>query len=298
VQYPYIKNIGLDIRAPKFIHIEPNDFEEGALHIVESLIRIKPSLIIIDSLTAMMPKAMIEKEADEAGAIGQHARLTSVFLNKITKFLVKSNTALLVINQKRNAIKGQYEEGPKTTTSGGNAMRFYATIRINMKVKSRTEITEMNALTGVKEKKKVDQEVKIIIEKNKSDIPWKSASIWIKFGKGIDNVMSIVKLASATGVIKSSGAGWSEYVDKEKPQYSFKVQGDVGVWTKLSENPEILESVYSKLVFDVDQEEKSSAAEDPELELSDEDAELLADMRTSLGVDKKPKLESIEDSLE
>ncbi len=140
-QQHYIKNIGVDLDRTKLIHLEPNNFEDGAAQIGKSLLMVKPPLVVIDSLSAMIPKAMIEGDADKTAQIGKQAQLTSNFLNWITKYLGKYNTALLIINQKRNVIKSsQYDPGPNEITSGGKAIRFYSSIRMDMKVKERDTV--------------------------------------------------------------------------------------------------------------------------------------------------------------
>lgn len=300
-QQHYIKNLGVNLDRTKLIHLEPNNFEDGAAQIGKSLLMVKPPLVVIDSLSAMIPKAMIEGDADKIAQIGKQAMLTSNFLNWITKYLGKYNTALLIINQKRNVIKtDKYEPGPNETTSGGKAMRFYASIRIDMKVKERDTIEVDNNLTGIKEKKTVNQNVKVIIVKSKIDLPWRSGPIYIKFGQGIDNVMSILDLAVNRNVVKKNGASF-EYVDKDNPALSFKTIGKQAAWKKLVENSAIIESITPKLMLDtVTDEEKKQMVEEGELDSEDletEESAALKELEKGMTMESAESKNGLDDQL-
>jgi recombination protein RecA len=300
-QQHYIKNLGVNLDRTKFIHLEPNNFEDGAAQIGKSLLMVKPPLVVIDSLSAMIPKAMIEGDADKVAQIGKQAMLTSNFLNWITKYLGKYNTALLIINQKRNVIKtDKYEPGPNETTSGGKAMRFYASIRIDMKVKERDAIEVDNNLTGIKEKKIVNQNVKVIIVKSKIDLPWRSGPIYIKFGQGIDNVMSILDLAVNRNVVKKNGSSF-EYVDKDNPALSFKTIGKQAAWKKLVENSAIIESITPKLMLDtVTDEEKKQMVEEGELDSEDletEESAALKELEKGMTMESADSKNGLDDQL-
>jgi recombination protein RecA len=239
-QKRYIENIGVDLSEDKFIHLEPGNFEDGVNAIGHVLIKFKPDLIIVDSATAMLPKATFEADADATTQIGLHAKLMGTFLNWITKKLGKYDCALILINQLRSVIKAsKYDAGPNEITSGGKAVRFFPVIRLELKATSkREEVSETSDITGVSEKKTVNQEVKAIVRKNKIDAPYKSGPIYITFGEGVDNILSLISLAEGKKVIKKSG-GWYEWNDP-KGEYSFKLNGKQNVKAHLEANPDCL----------------------------------------------------------
>lgn len=300
-QYNYVKNIGLSLDPTKFIHLEPDNFEDGVFQIGKSLLMAKPPLVVVDSLSAMIPKQMVEGDADKTAQIGKQAMLASNWLNWITKYLGKYNTALLIINQKRNVIKtDMYQEGPKETTSGGKSVRFYTTIRMDMKVKDKEDILAENNITGLKEKKVINQTVRVTIVKNKLDMPWKSGPIYIKFGQGIDNVMSILDLAVNRNVVKKSGASY-EYTDKNTPANSFQVVGKPAAWKRLQENPQIIDSITPLLMLDsVSSEEKKQMKEEGDIDdddLKTEESLALEELEKSMAHTNEEKGSDIEDQL-
>jgi len=283
-QRTYIENLGVDIDPNKFIVITPENYEDGVAKIGEALLKIKPALIILDSLAAAAPKAVMDGSAGDLAQIGLHAKLTASFLNWVNKRLEKSDTALLVLNQKRSNIKAsKYDAGPDEVTTGGKAIRFFPSLRIELKPSTKGTVDQVNALTGVKEKKAIDQTVKCVIVKNKIDKPWMSSPIYITYGKGIDGIKSLIKLAVAKGVIKKGGA-WFEYIDPVDESRSFKRQGENQVWKKLIENPDTVKALYPMLMPELDTEEYLAAkktnqiAEDDLEHLDDEDKNALAEL--------------------
>lgn len=290
-QNHYIKSLGINAEPPHFIYLRPDNYEQGALLAGKAVVQFKPDLIIIDSLAAAIPKAAAEGEAGDAIQIGLHAKLTSNFLNFLSKRLMNNNSALIILNQKRTNIKtSKYDPGPAELTSGGKAIRYYMHVRLEMKVTSkREEVTEKSQLTGVAENKKVNQEVKVIAIKNKVDRPWRSAPIFISFGKGIDGLRSKISLAVARNIVKKSGA-WFEYKDLSDESLNFKVQGMSGLYKHLSEHPETVQSMNPRLMptmdSDVLQEYKEMGLESEEIDLIDPSAdEELAALGAEMGAD-------------
>lgn len=286
-QFKYIENIGLNIMSPNFIHLVPDNFEDGARIIGESLIKLNPALIIIDSVAAMLPKATFDKNADEVTQIGLHAKLTGSFLNWINKKLEKKNCALLLLNQMRSNIKtSQYDPGPKKTTTGGNAPKFFSTIRIRLKAtSSKEEVTDKNAITGLPEKKAVSQVVKAVVEKNKLDVPWKSAPIHIVFGQGIDNILSLIALGINKKIIKKSGAflSWKD----PNSDLEFSIQGKWNLRRHLEQHPEILEAMKPYLAPTKDEQEMDEMQQELESKgiknLTEEEIEQLKEIRRIKG---------------
>lgn len=256
-QFKYIENIGLDISPPNFLHLEPNNFEEGVKLIGKAMMMLSPAVIIVDSVTTMIPKAAFDADADEGVQVGLHAKLTGSWLNWMQKRLARKNVALVLINQMRSNIKTDiYDTAPKEITSGGRAIRFYTTVRVHMRSSSKETIEATSEITGDKEYRAVSQTVKVFIEKNKLDMPFKSGPIYIQFGQGIDNVLSLVELALNRHIIK--GSGWYSWEDKDTG-LSFKVQGKAALKRHLEENPEILEVLKPKLAPSRDEAEIDNA---------------------------------------
>lgn len=280
-QYKYIKNIGVDTSAPKFIHLTPSSLEDGVKEIGRGLLEIKPALIVIDSVTTMLPKATYDSSADETTQIGLHAKLTGTFLNWISKRLEGCDTALLLLNQIRTNIKTKkFERGPKETTSGGRAPKFFSSVRIELRTGQSEKITEKSIVTGIKEEKKINQIVKATVVKNKLDMPWRSGPIYIAFGQGIDNIMSLVNLAINKKVLK--GQGWLSFEDPAG-KYSFKVQGKMAVKKYLEEHPDALNAMKPYLIPSEDTKEMIKIRDDLESKgldnLTDDELDTLKRLR-------------------
>lgn len=254
MQFKYIENIGLDTSPPNFLHLEPDNFEDGVKMIGLAMMKLSPVVVIVDTVTAMLPKATFEGEADQSVQVGQHAKLTGTWLNWMTKRLGRRNCALVLINQMRSTIKtDMYDTGPKEVTSGGRGIRFFSSIRIHMKPGQREQVEEISDITGVSEKKSISQTVKVVIAKNKMDMPFKSGPIYIQFGHGIDNIMSLAELAVNRRIIKKEGA-WFSWKDAES-NMEFKIQGKQALKKHLESNPEILEVLKPKLAPNRDEVE-------------------------------------------
>jgi recombination protein RecA len=285
-QFQYLENLGIDTNSPNFLHLIPSNFEEGAQAIGQALVKLRPALIVIDSVTAMVPKDTIEKEAGEGMAIGVHARLTGSFIKWISKKLQTYDCALLLINQLRANIKqSQWDVGPATVTTGGKSIPFFTTIRIRLKETGREEkVAVKSTITGLDDKKIVSKEVKVVIEKNKLDMPYKSSPIYIVFGQGIDNVMSLVALGINKGIIKGSGT----YTWKDpNSDLSFSVKGKLGVKKHLEQNPIILKAIQPYLIPTTDDSEMDSIQEELEAigieNLNEDQIEQLREIRKIKG---------------
>jgi hypothetical protein len=196
----------------------------------------------------------MEKDAGDPTRIGLHARLVGSFINWIGKRLQKYNCALILINQLRANIKGQYDTGPKEITTGGKAIPFFTTLRIRLRSTGNKEKVKLKSLiTGLPEEKAISQEVKVMIEKNKMDMPFKSGPIYIVFGQGIDNVMSLVTLGINKNVIKTAGAGYFKWKDPNS-DLSFNLQGKQTLKKYLEDNPKVLEALQPYLIPTKDEE--------------------------------------------
>lgn len=289
----YIENLGLDLKSPNFLAVVPMNFEDGVKRIGESLVHFKPALIVIDSVTAMLPKVAAEGEAGLDIQIGKHAKLTSTFLNWISKRLQspKHNTALLLLNQTRVDITTtqaakRFHGGPKEVSSGGKAPKFFAAVRIQLKQTSlREKVTEVSSITGLSEDKMVNQMVKATCIKNKFDVPYKSGPIYFAYGKGVDNIMSLVLLGENTKTFKIVKP-WMSW-DDPKGQHSMpKLQGRMAVVKYLEEHPEVLDAMTPYLVpsanMEVLSERKKELEAIPEADLSEEDKSELQRLKSQL----------------
>jgi len=185
-------NVGID--PSKFVVNQP-DSGEDAIDMVESMIKSGAfSAIIVDSVAAMVPKAEIDGEVDQV-FMGLHARLMSRFMRRVASLANESNVMLILINQVR-ANLGAY--GAPDTTTGGKAIKFYSSLRVEVKTTSSKKITKGNDVVG--------HTVIATVKKNRLGAPFKTAEFDIIYGKGIDGSGSLLDVAELTGVVIRSGA--------------------------------------------------------------------------------------------
>lgn len=191
----YAKGIGIDIN--KLYYSQPNNGEE-ALRITEELIKTNCiDIIVIDSVAALIPKAELEGEIGDS-RIGLQARLMSQSLRKLTGIIGKTKCICIFINQLREKI-GILFGNPETTT-GGNALKFYSSIRLD--IRKSTSIKDGNeAIIG--------NRTKVKVVKNKLAAPFKTAEFDIIYGKGVDRISEILDLCLEMNIIKKNGAWFS-----------------------------------------------------------------------------------------
>jgi len=188
------------------------------------MVNAKVDLIIVDSVSAMVPQATFEKGPSETGQIGLLARLQSSFLPNLVNDLRKSGTAVIYLNQLRSRIKtSKFDYGPDEGTSGGRALQYYCSLRLQL-TRSRTEVCEIeNELTGDKEKQPIYNEVRTECTKNKVSMHQGHRSKFIlRYGEGIDNVHSIMGIAEHRALIRRGGA-WYTFVKSNGEEE--KIQG-------------------------------------------------------------------------
>lgn len=195
----YAKNIGVDI--DKLLVSQP-DTAEQALEITETLVRSNAvDVVVIDSVAALVPKNEIEGEMGDSH-LGLQARLMSQALRKLTGATSKSNTTLIFINQLRMKIGVMF--GNPEVTSGGNALKFYSSVRIDIRRKE--QIKDGETIIG--------NHVKVKVVKNKVAPPFRSAEFDIMYNEGISKYGDILDLAVTEDLIKKSGS-WYEFKDKK-----------------------------------------------------------------------------------
>ena len=198
----YAKNIGLDIDN---LYISQPDFGEQALEILETLVRSAAfGVIVVDSVAALTPRAEIEGDMGDSH-MGLQARLMSQALRKITAIASKAGTTIIFLNQLRMKIGIMF--GNPETTTGGNALKFYASIR--MDIRQKDKILKDGVVIGHSRK------VKVV--KNKVAPPFKEATFNMIYPMGIDKESSILDAALEAGVLEKSGA-WIKYGDQQLAQ--------------------------------------------------------------------------------
>ncbi|RDI96418.1 recombinase RecA [Meiothermus sp. QL-1] len=192
----YAKSLGVNIDD---LLVSQPDTGEQALEIVELLARSGAvDVVVVDSVAALVPQAEIEGQMGDA-FVGMQARLMSQALRKLTAVLAKSNTAAIFINQIREKVGQMY--GNPETTPGGRALKFYASVRLDVR-KQGQPIKVGNAAVG--------NRVRVKVTKNKLAPPFREHEIELYFGKGIDPMADLVSIAVATEVISKSGS-WLSY---------------------------------------------------------------------------------------
>jgi len=222
----YAEKLGVDI--DNLIISQPDNGEQ-ALEIADNLIRSGAiDIVVIDSVAALTPKSEIEGEMGDS-KMGLHARLMSQALRKLTGSISKTKCTVIFINQLREKIGVMF--GNPETTTGGNALKFYASVRLDIRRSTQIKDTDGDA-TGNKTR------VKVV--KNKVAPPFKAAEFDIMYGEGISRVGEILDLGVEYEIIKKSGS-WFSYGDTKLGQ------GRDAVKTLLQDNPELLEELEGKI---------------------------------------------------
>jgi len=222
----YAKNIGINVEE---LIISQPDTGEQALEIAESLVRSNAvDVIVIDSVAALVPKAEIEGDMGDS-FMGLQARLMSQALRKLTAIISKSRTTTIFVNQIREKI-GIFFGNPETTP-GGRALKFYSTIRMDIRRKASIKKDEDN----------IGINVKVKVVKNKLAPPFKEAIFDIIFGKGISKEGDIIDLGIKYNIIQKSGV-WISYNNIKFGQ------GRENCKAYLQEHPEIAEEIKSKIL--------------------------------------------------
>ena len=222
----YAENLGVDIEN---LIISQPDHGEQALEITDNLIRSGAiDMVIIDSVAALTPKSEIEGEMGDS-KMGLHARLMSQALRKLTASISKTNCTVFFINQLREKIGVMF--GNPETTTGGNALKFYASIRID--IRRSTQIKNSDGAV-------VGNRTRVKIVKNKVAPPFKLAEFDIMYGKGISKAGEIIDLAVNAEIINKSGS-WFSYEGTKLGQ------GRDAVKSVLTDNPELMEKIEKQI---------------------------------------------------
>ena len=218
----YAQKLGVDIDN---LIISQPDHGEQALEIADNLIRSGAiDIVIVDSVAALTPKSEIEGEMGDS-KMGLHARLMSQALRKLTATISKTNCTVVFINQLREKIGVMF--GNPETTTGGNALKFYASVRLDIRRSTQIKDTDGRVLGN---------KTRVKVVKNKVAPPFKTAEFDIMYGEGISKVGEIIDLGVQFDIIKKSGS-WFSYGDTKLGQ------GRDAVKALLLDNPELLEEL-------------------------------------------------------
>ncbi len=221
----YAQKLGVDVDN---LLISQPDYGEQALEIADRLI-LSGSLdvVVIDSVAALVPKSELEGEMGDS-KMGLHARLMSQALRKLTATISKTNTICIFINQLREKIGVMF--GNPETTTGGNALKFYASIRLD--IRRQAQIKDGDEAIG--------NRVKVKVVKNKLAPPFRAAEFDIIFGEGISKTGEIIDMGVELGIIQKSGSWYSYNSDKLG-------QGRDAVKSLLIDNPELANEIEEKI---------------------------------------------------
>lgn len=232
----YAEQLGVDV--DELLMSQPDNGEQ-ALEIVEQLIRSAAvDLIVVDSVAALTPKNEIEGEMGDRN-MGLQARLMSQAMRKLTGAISRTNTTCIFINQLRANIGNMF--GPSETTTGGNALKFYASVRID--IRPGTSLKDGDNVIG--------RHTKVKVVKNKVAPPFKKCEFDIMFGEGISKAYEIIDLGVEYGIIKKSGS-WFSYEDSKL------AQGRDAAKRVIEDNPELAEELEAKIMAALKEAEEKS----------------------------------------
>jgi len=221
----YAKRLGIQVDS---LIVSQPDYAEQALEIAETLVRSNAvDIVVVDSVAALVPRSEIEGDMGDSH-MGVQARLMSQALRKLTAAVSKSKTCLIFINQLRSKIGVMF--GNPETTTGGNALKFYASMRID--IRRIASIKEKDAVIG--------NQVRVKIQKNKMFPPFRESIFDIIYGKGIDRLSDMVNLAEKDEFVKKSGS-WYSYGETRLGQ------GLSNAAKTLKENPDLIKEIVDKI---------------------------------------------------
>lgn len=218
------------------LYMSQPDSGEQAFYILDTLVRSGAfDVVVVDSVAALTPQAEIDGKMGEGSTqMGLHARLMSYALRRLTAAISKSNTTVIFINQLRAQINSGYGAGPTETTTGGRALKFYSSVRIE--VKRGKQVTQGDTVIG--------HELWIKVVKNKQAPPFRTAHATLIYGKGVPKAMSVLDMAIDREVVKRKGS-WLAYKGETLGQ------GKEGVAAYMNEHPELMDEITKDVLHEV-----------------------------------------------
>lgn len=245
------------------MYISQPDSGEQAFFIIDSLVRSGAvDLIVVDSVAALTPQGEIDGKIEEGPnkSVGLHARLMSYALRRLTSVVSKSRATIIFINQLRSTISTGYNQGPTETTTGGRALKFYSSVRIE--VRRSTSINQGDTPIG--------HELKIKVTKNKQAPPFRTAHTTLIYGKGVPKAMAVLDMALDMNIVKRKGS-WIAYKGETL------AQGKEGTAEYLEQHADLMEEIKSDVLAKVMEANGSPAVQD---EPRSQDAIIPEDMIT------------------
>lgn len=214
------------------LYLSQPDSGEQALYIVDTLVRSGAlDVIVIDSVAALTPQAEIDGKMGEGNQVGLHARLMSYALRRLTASIAKSKTTVIFINQLRSTISTGYSSGPTETTTGGRALKFYSSVRIE--VRRGKAVTQGETTIG--------HELYIRVVKNKLAPPFRTAHTTLIYGKGVPKAIAVLDMAIDHNVVKRRGS-WLAYHGETL------AQGKETTAAYIGEHPELMEEIREEVL--------------------------------------------------
>lgn len=269
LHHGYAKSVGVDFSKDKLLYYAPTTLEEG-LKMIFIGIRSGVQLIVVDSVSAMVPKSELEKKLDDPAKIGALAAAMSTNLPKVVQWLKGTDTCLVLINQIRSLISST-AKGDTDNTSGGKAVKFYASIRLKL-TRIKSEFLEKpDPITLKKKRIPFGNLVQVKVVKNKIDSKQgATGEIFIRYGSGIDEHLSLIEAAIPRKIVTKSGSGLAYGPHTSRGREQFR--------KFLIDNPKVCAEIQQKVTAAL-----LAAAPEPLSGDEIDDSDILSDMNKELG---------------
>ena len=213
----YATALGLEVYdKQKFKLWQPATLEQGHA-IIEAYIKYanRPVFAVVDSVAAMTPKALMTLEPGDEPRVGEQARRLSQMIVKLNPRIARTEATVVFINHIRDLI-GHRGYGPQTTTPGGRALKFYASVRVELKKRETIKEKLPDPITGKMVDTPVAIRINALVVKNKCGVPWRSSSFWMRPPNGVSEIDTVMEVAQARGLIKQAGAQFTILATEQK----------------------------------------------------------------------------------